>query len=60
MPHRPQRFEHGIDPEELGSPRAAAAASYAGFALGGAVPLVRFTELTDWSVAHVRHWRCHA
>ena len=36
-----QRFEHGIDPEELGSASASAAASYAAFAVGAAVPLVR-------------------
>jgi hypothetical protein len=36
-----QRFEHGIDPEELGAPRAAAAASYGAYSVGGALPLVR-------------------
>ena len=40
-----QRFEHGIDPEELGSASASAASSYAAFAVGAAVPLVRHLVL---------------
>lgn len=42
------REELGIDPSKLGSPRAAAAASFATFALGALVPLVPwfFTEGT--------------
>lgn len=36
------REEHGIDPDELGSPVQAAVASFASFALGALVPLVPF------------------
>ena len=46
------KFEHGIDPEQLGQPIHSAIASYFSFALGAAVPLVPwFLVNDDWRTA---------
>lgn len=41
------REELGIDPEDLGSPWAAAAASFVAFAVGAAIPLAGFSGFTS-------------
>jgi VIT1/CCC1 family predicted Fe2+/Mn2+ transporter len=43
------REELGLDPEDLGSPLAAAASSFATFALGAALPLLPFFVATRWT-----------
>ena len=53
-----QRFEHGIDPEELGAPIASAVSSYIAFALGAAMPLVRGSSNAAALVRVNRHRRC--
>jgi VIT1/CCC1 family predicted Fe2+/Mn2+ transporter len=46
------KFEHGIDPEQLGSPLHSAIASYFSFALGGAVPLLPWYVVGEnWRLA---------
>ncbi len=46
------KFEHGINPEQLGSPLQSAIASYFSFALGGAVPLLPWFVVGDnWRLA---------
>jgi hypothetical protein len=46
------KFEHGIDPDQLGSPLHSAIASYFSFALGGAVPLLPwFVCGENWQLA---------
>jgi VIT1/CCC1 family predicted Fe2+/Mn2+ transporter len=43
------REQLGLNPEELGSPRGAAAASFVSFALGAAVPILPFLFLTGFT-----------
>jgi VIT1/CCC1 family predicted Fe2+/Mn2+ transporter len=43
------REELGLDPDELGSPRAAALASFITFAVGAFVPLLPFFLATGWT-----------
>ncbi len=50
-----QRFEHGIDPAELGQPITAAAASYVGFSLGALFPLVSHRCLARRAMSSISH-----